>query len=115
MNKEFKILTPISRRIKHLQKLERALDDPGMRWTDIVRQIDDQQLLDFMELYMRAGGIDEKAKRCFVERCKILEFEALKDYSDKERELRLEETMRKQVRRPDPKDEAYYAQYIKSK
>ena len=56
MNKEFKILTPISRRIKHLQKLERALDDPGMRWTDIVRQINDQHLLDFMELYMRAGG-----------------------------------------------------------
>ena len=57
----------------------------------------------------------EKDKRCFVERCKILEFEALKAYSDKERELRLEETMRKHVRRPDPKDEAYYAQYIKSK
>ena len=89
MNKEFKILTPISRRIKHL--------------------------LDFMELYMRAGGIDEKAKRCFVERCKILELEALKVYSDKERELRLEENLRKQVKRPDPKDEEYYAQFIKSK
>ena len=115
MNKEFKILTPISRRIKHLQKLERALDDPGMRWTDIVRQIDDQQLLDFMELYMRAGGIDEKAKRCFVERCKILELEALKVYSDKERELRMEEDLRKQVKHPEPKDEQYYAQFVKSK
>lgn len=94
--------------------LIQAINDPSIRWTDIVRRIDDADLDDLMEKFMRSNG-DEECKERFIIHCENIQRRYIKDIV--ERENKITEMRKRLLEDPKAKQlaEKYYAQFIKSK
>ena len=84
-----------------------SINDPSIRWTDIVRRIDDAELDDLMEKYMRSNG-SEELKSLFIKHCENMQHRCIKDIVERENTIT---EMRKEISE-DPKAEQYYAQFL---
>ena len=84
-----------------------SINDPSIRWTDIVRRIDDTELDDIMEKYMRSNGSEEH-KVLFIKRCENMQRECIKGIIERENVLA---EKRKRISE-DPEAQHYYAQFL---
>lgn len=87
--------------------LIQSINDPSIRWTDIVRRIYDTELDDIMEKYMRSNGSEEH-KTLFIKRCENMQRECIKGIVERENVIA---EKRKRISE-DPKAEQYYAQFL---
>ncbi len=87
--------------------LIQSINDPSIRWTDIVRRIYDEELDDIMEKYMRSNG-DEECKERFINHCEKMQHEIIKGIIERENTLA---EKRKKISE-DPKAQQYYAQFL---
>ena len=87
--------------------LIQSINDPSIRWTDIVRRIDDTELDDIMEKYMRSNGSEEH-KALFIKHCEKMQRECIKGIVERENALA---EKRKRISE-DPEAQRYYAQFL---
>jgi hypothetical protein len=87
--------------------LIQSINDPSIRWTDIVRRIHDTELDGIMEKYMRSNGSEEH-KTLFIKHCENMQRRCIKDIVERENKIT---EMRKEISE-DPKAEQYYAQFL---
>jgi hypothetical protein len=87
--------------------LIQSINDPSIRWTDIVRRIDDADLDDIMEKFMRSNGSEEQ-KDLFIKHCENMQRECIKGIIERENALA---EKRKRISE-DPEAQHYYAQFL---
>lgn len=85
----------------------KAINNPAVKWTEIVRRIDDADLDDLMEKFMRSNG-DEECKESFINHCEKTRRKCIKGIVERENALA---EKRKRISE-DPKAEQYYAQFL---
>lgn len=84
----------------------KAINNPSVQWTEIVRRIDDADLNDLMEKFMRSNG-DEECKERFIGRCENMRRECIKGIVERENVIA---EKRKRISE-DPKAEQYYVEF----
>lgn len=87
--------------------LIQAINDPSVRWIEIVRRIDDADLDDIMEKFMRSN-CDEEYKQLFIKHCEDMQREIIKGIIERENALA---EKRKEICE-DPEAQHYYAQFL---
>lgn len=87
--------------------LIQAINDPSVQWIEIVRRIDDTELDDLMEKYMRSNGSEEQ-KALFIKRCEDMQREIINGIIERENTL----TEKRKEICEDPEAQHYYAQFL---
>lgn len=89
--------------------LIQAINNPSVQWTEIVRRINDADLNDLMEKFMRSNG-DEECKERFINHCENMRRECIKGIVERENKVT---EMRKKILE-DSEAQKYYSHFMEN-